>query len=78
MWNVEVGIICADPMLLELRSGFLLAPGLTLHFIAKFCRGYQECSITVRGDITRQNASKQATENDFREAVPHQAYPLEL
>jgi len=51
------------------------APGLTLHFIAEFRRGYQECSIVVRGDITRKYASKQATEDDFHEAAPHQAYP---
>jgi hypothetical protein len=51
------------------------APGLTLHFIAEFHRGYRESSIVVRGDITRKYASKQATEADFREAAPHQTVP---
>jgi hypothetical protein len=53
------------------------APGLTLHFIAEFRRGYWESSIVVRGEITRKYASKQATEADFREAAPNQALPVE-
>lgn len=52
-------------------------PAITLPFISEFRRGYRESSIVIRGEITRKYASKQASEADFREAAPNQAYPIE-
>ena len=53
------------------------APELTFDYISEFERGYQASSIVIRGEITRKYASKQAPEEDFRDAAPGQELPIE-